>query len=86
VEQILLEKFVASQPRPERERIVDVVQEGRSSKLGVNWRARLIVPNGKNFKHLAYLSLLTVSRNTRRGNKKKRGLWKPEFDSLKSAY
>jgi hypothetical protein len=49
---------------------VDVVQEGCSSKLGVNWRARLIVPTGKNSKHLAYLSLLTVSRNTRRGNKK----------------
>ncbi len=43
---------------------MDVVQDGRSLKLGVSWRARLIVPTCNNCKHLAYMSLLRVSRNT----------------------
>ena len=55
---------VVYRPRPDRESILDVVQEGRSLKLGVSWRARLIVPTCNNSKHLAYMSLLRVSRNT----------------------
>ena len=43
---------------------MDVVQEGWSSKLGVSWRARLIVPTCNDSKHLAYMSLLKMSRIT----------------------
>ena len=63
---------------------MDVVQEGRSSKLRVSWRARLIVPTCNNSKHLAYMSLLRISRNTGAKEKKERGLWKPEFDPPRS--
>ena len=45
------DRFVVSRPRPDRERIFDVVQEGRSSKLGVGWRARLFVPTSNKSKH-----------------------------------
>ena len=62
-------RIVVSLPRPARERILDVVQEGRSSKLRVSWRARLIVPTCNNFKHLPYMSLLRI---TKRKKKKKR--------------
>ena len=51
-------------PGPDRERMLDVVQEGWISKLGVSWRARLIVPTCRNCKHLAYMSLLKMSRYT----------------------
>jgi hypothetical protein len=44
-----------------KERIVDVVEEGRRSKLGLNWRIRLTVPFDKNSKHLAYLTSVTIS-------------------------
>ena len=56
--------IVVSWPRPDRECILDVVQEGQSLKLRVSWRARLIVPTCNNSKHLAYMSLLMISRNT----------------------
>ena len=41
---LLIYRAVLSRPRPDRESILDVVQEGRSSKLRVSWRASLIVP------------------------------------------
>ena len=63
---------------------MDVVQEGRSSKLRVSWRAGLIVATCNNSKHLAYMSLLKISRNTGAKETKERGLWKPEFDPLRS--
>ena len=77
---------IVSRPRPEGERFLDVVQEGRSSKLGVSWRARLTVATCNNSKHLAYMSLLKTSRNTGAKETKERGLWKPEFDPLRSTY
>ena len=55
---------VVSRPRPNKEIILDVVQEGQSLKLGVGWRARLFVPTCKNSKHWAYMSLLNISRKT----------------------
>ena len=82
--QVLLQDSVVSWPHPNRERILDVVQEGRSSKLRVSWRARLTVPTCNNSKHLAYMSLLRISRNTGTKKQKERGLWKPEFSPLRS--
>ena len=61
---------------------MDVVQEGRSSKLRVSWTDRLIVPTCNNSKHLAYMSVLKISRNT--GARTERGLWIPEFDPPRS--
>ena len=43
--------IVVSRPRPNREPIFDVVQEGQSLKLGVGWRARLFIPTCNNSKH-----------------------------------
>ena len=77
-------RVVVSRPRPDRERILDVVQEGRSSKLGVSRRAGLMVPTCNNSNHLAYMSLLKISRNTGAKETKERGLWKPDFDPLRS--
>ena len=62
---------VVSWPRPDRERILDVLQEGRSSKLRVSCRARLIVLTCNNSKHLAYMNLLRISTNT--GAKEQKG-------------
>ena len=44
----------------------------------------LIVPTCNNCKHLAYMSLLKISRSTGARETKERGLWKPEFESLRS--
>ena len=72
---------VVSRPRPDRERILDVVQEGQSSKLGVSWRARLIVPTCNNSKHLAYMS---VSRITGTEDTKRTGTLETRVDPLRS--
>ena len=75
---------IVSRPRSDRERILDVVQEGRSSKLRVSWRARLIVPTCNNSTRLDCMSLLSLSRHTGTKERKGGGLWKPEFDPLRS--
>ena len=75
---------VVSRLRPDRERILDVVQEGRISRLGVGWRAKLIVPKCSNSKHLAYMSLLKISMNIGAKDTKEWGLCKPQFDPLRS--
>ena len=59
---------VVSRPRPDRERILDVVQEGRSSKLRVSWRARPIVPTCNNSKHLVGTQEQKNKKNEDSGN------------------
>ena len=73
-DKLTIYSIVVSRARPDRGRILDVVQEGRSSKFRVSWRARLVVPTCKNSKQLAYMSLLRISRNTGKKIKRTRTL------------